>query len=222
MGVEKTVPRKAINKSTKTRLVFDEKKRKEFLTGFRRRKDERRQKWKEKVDNDLKKEIQKIKEQTRAKMEKSKGNKSNEIVPEIAHLIENNKGSSTTTEMDTASVTVTTFDNLSDLAAPWRKEETADNEEEEEDSSEEESEEEEEVPGMSMKPAAVEKVVIGTKEKKAINKAAVRELQKSKAFKAKERMRAKKQRNESKFKKKTLSKKDKHMRKIKGKEKIKI
>ena len=68
MGVEKTVPRKAINKSTKTRLVFDEKKRKEFLTGFRRRKDERRQKWKEKVDNDLKKEIQKIKEQTRAKV----------------------------------------------------------------------------------------------------------------------------------------------------------
>ena len=133
-------------------------------------------------------------------MEKSKGNKSNEIVPEIAHLIENNKGSSTTTEMDTASVTVTTFDNLSDLAAPWRKEETADNEEGE-DSSEEESEEEEEVPGMSMKPAAVEKVVIGTKEKKAINKAAVRELQKSKAFKAKERMRVKKQRNESKFKK---------------------
>jgi len=26
MGVDKTVPRKAINKSTKTRLVFDEKK----------------------------------------------------------------------------------------------------------------------------------------------------------------------------------------------------
>ena len=133
-------------------------------------------------------------------MEKSKGNKSNEIVPEIAHLIENNKGSSTTTEMDTASVTVTTFDNLSDLAAPWRKEETADNEEEE-DSSEEESEEEEEVPGMSMKPAAVEKVIIGSKEKKAINKAAGRELQKSKGFKTKERMRVKKQRNESKFKK---------------------
>merc|ERR1739844_90480 len=209
----------AINKSTKTRLVFDEKKRKDFLTGFRRREDERRQKWKDKVDNELKKEVQKIKEQTRAKIQKSKGNKSNEIVLEIAHLIENNKGSSTTTQMDTASVTVTTFDNLSDLAAPWRKEETEENEQEE-DSSEEESEEEE-VPGMSMKSATVEKVVIGTKEKKAINKAAVRELQKTKAFKAKEKMRAKKQRSESKFKekKKTLSKKDKHMRKIKGKAK---
>ena len=144
-------------------------------------------------------------------MERSKGNKSNEIVPEIAHLIENNKGSSTTTEMDTASVTVTTFDNLSDLAAPWRKEEEDNGAEE--DSSEEE---EEEVPGMSMKTAAVEKVVIGTKEKKAINKAAVRELQKSRAFKAKERIKAKKQRNESKFKKKTMSKKDKHLRKTKG------
>ena len=147
-------------------------------------------------------------------MERSKGNKSNEIVPEIAHLIESNKGSSTTTEMDTASVTVTTFDNLSDLAAPWRKEEEDNGAEE--DSSEEEEEEEEEVPGMSMKTATVEKVVIGTKEKKAINKAAVRELQKSRAFKAKERIKAKKQRNESKFKKKTMSKKDKHLRKTKG------
>ena len=54
---------------------------------------------------------------------------------------------------------------------------------------------------MSMKPAAVEKVIIGSKEKKAINKAAGRELQKSKGFKTKERMRVKKQRNESKFKK---------------------
>ena len=157
----------------------------------------------------------------RFQIQKSKGNKSNEIVPEIAHLIENNKGSSTTTQMDTASVTVTTFDNLSELAAPWRKEETEENEKEE-DSSDEESEEEEEVPGMSMKSASVEKVVIGTKEKKAINKAAVRELQQTKAFKAKEKMRAKKQRSESKFKekKKTLSKKDKHIRKIKGKEKV--
>ena len=68
MGVKKTVPRKAINKSTKTRIVFDEKKRKEFLTGFSKRKDERRQKWKDKVDKDLKKEIQKIKEKTKAKV----------------------------------------------------------------------------------------------------------------------------------------------------------
>lgn len=68
MGVEKTVPRKAINKKTKKSIVFDEKKRKEFLTGFKKRKDERRQKWKEKVERDLKNEIKKIKEETKSKV----------------------------------------------------------------------------------------------------------------------------------------------------------
>ena len=152
-------------------------------------------------------------------MEKSKGNRSNEIVPEIAHLIENNQGSSTTTEMDSASVTVTTFDNLADIAAPWRMKD--DNEEEEESDEEDHEEDEEELPGMSLKPASVEKVVIGSKERKAINRASIKELQTSKAFQAKERIKAKKQRNAARFKKKTLSKKAKYLRKIKGKEKSK-
>ena len=68
MGVEKTVPRKAINKKTKKSIVFDEKKRKDFLTGFKKRKDERRKKWNEKVERDLKKEIKKIKEETKSKV----------------------------------------------------------------------------------------------------------------------------------------------------------
>ena len=152
-------------------------------------------------------------------MEKSKGNRSNEIVPEIAHLIENNQGSSTTTEMDSASVTVTTFDNLADIAAPWRLKDN--NEEEEESDEEDQDEDEEELPGMSLKPASVEKVVIGSKERKAINRASIKELQTSKAFQAKERIKAKKQRNAARFKKKTLSKKAKYLRKIKGKEKSK-
>ena len=68
MSGTKSVPRKAINKSTKKRIVFDETKRKEFLTGFRRRKDERRKKWNEKIEKNLKEEIKRIKEQTRAKV----------------------------------------------------------------------------------------------------------------------------------------------------------
>ena len=68
MSETKSVPRRAINKSTKTRIVFDENKRKEFLTGFRKRKDERRKKWNEKVERNLKEEIKRIKEQTRAKV----------------------------------------------------------------------------------------------------------------------------------------------------------
>ena len=77
MGVEKTVPRKAINKKTKKSVVFDEKKRKEFLTGFKKRKDERRKKWNEKVERDLKKEIKKIREETRAKVSNNIGFQSN-------------------------------------------------------------------------------------------------------------------------------------------------
>ena len=68
MAVEKTQPRKAINKKTKTKLVFDESARKEFLTGFRKRKDARRKEWKEKVDRQLKNEIKKIKGENQAKV----------------------------------------------------------------------------------------------------------------------------------------------------------
>ena len=150
-------------------------------------------------------------------MEKSKGNKSNKIVPEIAHLIDSDLANSTVTELDSASVTVTTFDNLADIAAPWRQD--ADKSDSDEESNEDDSEEEktEEVPGMSLKQSNTEKIVIGSKEKKNINRAAVKELQKSKAFKAKEKIKAKKQRNANKFKKRTLSKKEKHLRKIHGK-----
>merc|ERR1712029_942989 len=135
---EKKKPRRAINKSTKKAIVFDEKKRKEFLTGFRKRKDERRKKWNEKVERNLKEEIKRIKEQTRAKIERSKGNKSNVIVPEVAHLINSDLASTSTTEFDTASVTVTTLDNLSDIAAPWRVEQKKKEEEENDDDESEE------------------------------------------------------------------------------------
>merc|ERR1712087_113296 len=218
MGVEKTKPRKAINKKTKKSIVFDEKKRKEFLTGFKKRKDERRQKWKEKVERDLKNEIKKIKEETRSKMEKSAGNKSNQICPEIAHLINTEQANTTVKQIDNTSVTVTTFDSLEAATAPWKLNLHKEEESEDESEEEEEEEETEEVPGMSMKPSQpeTEKVVIGTKERKAINRAAVKKLQESKAFKTKERLRAKKQRNASRHMKKTMSKKAKHLKKIGG------
>ena len=217
MGVEKTVPRRPINKSTKKSIVFDEKKRKEFLTGFRKRKDERRKKWNEKVERDLKKEIKKIKEETKTKMAKSAGNKSNMICPEIAHLISSDLASTTTNQIDNTSVTVTTFDSLEEAAAPWRKNKATENENESE-GEEVEEEEEEELPGMSLKPLQpdTEKVVIGTKDKKAINRAAMKKLQESKAYKIKEKLKAKKQRNANRFKKKTMSKKTKHLKKIGG------
>ena len=49
-------------------VVFDERARKEFLTGFRKRKDERRKKAQEEIEKKLKDEIKKIKADTREKV----------------------------------------------------------------------------------------------------------------------------------------------------------
>ena len=49
-------------------MVFNEGARKEFLTGFRRRKDERRKKAQEEIETRLKEEIKKIKSETKDKV----------------------------------------------------------------------------------------------------------------------------------------------------------
>ena len=149
-------------------------------------------------------------------MEKSAGNRSNQICPEIAHLINTEQANTTVKQFENTSVTVTTFDSLEAATAPWKL--NLQQEEESEEESEEEEEKTEEVPGMSMKPSRpdTEKVVIGTTERKAINRAAVKKLQESKAFKTKERLKAKKQRNAGRHMKKTMSKKAKHLKKIGG------
>lgn len=51
--------KKAKNKATKTAVVFDAAARKEFLTGFRKRKNERRKKAQEQIVKDLKEEKKK-------------------------------------------------------------------------------------------------------------------------------------------------------------------
>jgi len=124
MGTDKTVPRRAINKKTKTKVVFDENARKEFLTGFRKRKDERRKQWKEKIDRQLKNEIKKIKNDTKSKLEKggmSKKNSSHHIVPEVAHLINSDAAQTMVKDIGGASVSITTLDSLKQAASPWHR-----------------------------------------------------------------------------------------------------
>ncbi len=60
--------KKQINRKNKLRIVFDENARKDFLTGFRRRKEERRQKAKEQIELNLKNEIKKIKSESQTKV----------------------------------------------------------------------------------------------------------------------------------------------------------
>ncbi len=47
------------NRSTKTSISFDPQKRRDFLTGFRRRKEERRKKAREQIHKDAKEEVKK-------------------------------------------------------------------------------------------------------------------------------------------------------------------
>jgi ribosomal RNA-processing protein 17 len=62
------VTKKQINRKNKLRVVFDENARKDFLTGFRKRKDERRKKAKEQIELNFKNEIKKIKSESRTKV----------------------------------------------------------------------------------------------------------------------------------------------------------
>jgi len=188
--------------------VFDENARKDFLTGFRKRKDERRKQWKEKIDRQLKNEIKKIKNDTKSKLEKggmSKKNSSHHIVPEVAHLINSNAAQTMVQEIGGASVSITTLDSLKKAATPWHDIVNPDGSSEDDDDEEAGEGEEEEVPGMSMKKKKEGQEVVpfkvGEKERKAINRLAVSQLHKSKAFKAKEALKAKKQRNASRWKK---------------------
>ena len=68
MGVEKVKQKNNKNRKNKTKIVFDESARRDYLTGFKKRKDERRKNWKEKVEKQLKDEIKKIKSETQAKV----------------------------------------------------------------------------------------------------------------------------------------------------------
>merc|ERR1712061_914083 len=72
----------------KTEIVFDEAKRRDFLTGFRKRKQERRQNAKDEYEKTLKEEIRLAKE--KAKKDVNEGNKSSshQVVPEIEHLLQ--------------------------------------------------------------------------------------------------------------------------------------
>ena len=53
--------KKRVNKATKTAVVFDADARKDFLTGFRKRKNARRVAAKQQMERELKEEIKKAK-----------------------------------------------------------------------------------------------------------------------------------------------------------------
>ena len=76
------------NKGKKTTITFSEASRKDFLTGFRKRKNERRKKAKEQLEKEYKEEVRKAKQKARDDVVNAKSTgASHQILPEIEHLI---------------------------------------------------------------------------------------------------------------------------------------
>ena len=76
------------NKSNKTSVVFNEASRKDFLTGFRKRKNERRKKAKDQLEKEYKEEVRRAKQKARDDVIHSKATgASHQILPEVEHLI---------------------------------------------------------------------------------------------------------------------------------------
>ena len=81
-----------INKRNKTSIVFNEASRKEFLTGFRKRKNERRKRANDQLEKEYKNEVRKAKIKAREDViGANTSGASSQIVPEIEHLVKGKK-----------------------------------------------------------------------------------------------------------------------------------
>jgi len=87
------------NKRNKTSIVFNEASRKEFLTGFRKRKNERRKRANDQLEKEYKNEVRKAKIKAREDVISAKtSGASSQIVPEIEHLLKGRSVSQSTIE----------------------------------------------------------------------------------------------------------------------------
>jgi len=86
-------------KRNKTSIVFNEASRKEFLTGFRKRKNERRKKANEQLQKEIKNEFRKAKLKAKEDVINARETgASHQIVPEIEHLIQGSRVAQSTVE----------------------------------------------------------------------------------------------------------------------------
>ncbi|XP_067672458.1 nucleolar protein 12-like [Haliotis asinina] len=103
MGFTKRKIKAPKNRKTKHFLVFDEKARAEYLTGFRKRKAERKKYYEEKVKKRMIDERKALRKQTREIMKKRMKQQQVFTVPEVEHLVD-------ATEFDLPNHTVTITD----------------------------------------------------------------------------------------------------------------
>ncbi|PSN34067.1 hypothetical protein C0J52_12821 [Blattella germanica] len=199
-------PRKRINRKTKLNLVFDPQARREFLTGFHKRKLQRKKKAQEELDQQLKEERKRLKQE--AKESYKRLVVSHRPIPELEDIISENY------ELENHSISITEL-SASDLAVKnnWIGVNKVHYEDEKTKVTEgEDGSVKEELPGME----------INSKKdiKKIVKKEATKQVQKSKVFKLKnklERQKNKKEARKVKNKRIKTQSKSKKQRKKKGK-----
>jgi len=185
-------PRKRVNRQTKLHLVFDPKARREFLTGFHKRKLHRQKRAQEELKQQLKEERKRLKHEARESFKKLVV--SQRPVPEVENLVSENY------ELENHSVSILEL-SASDLAEKnnWIGMNKVQCENEKSEQSEgKEYEEKDELPGMELK---TRKDV-----KRIIKRQATKQVQQSKAFKLKNKLERQKNKKES------LKKKKKHIK----------
>uniref|UniRef100_A0A1Y1LYC9 Nucleolar protein 12 n=1 Tax=Photinus pyralis TaxID=7054 RepID=A0A1Y1LYC9_PHOPY len=192
-----------VKKKNKVHLIFDETKRREFLTGFHKRKLERKKKAKEKFEKQLKEEKKRLKAEARESYKKLV--KSYAPIPEVEDLFAK--------EYDDSEVNV----KITEISAneltktnDWigANQPTYESDQEEADS-DAVDDDQELLPGMELdlKPSkresrdeAVE--ILSKKDiKKILKKKATKNVQKSKTFQKKGRMEQQKQKHETALRK---------------------
>lgn len=209
-------------KRRKITLVFDEKKRRDFLKGFRKRKLERKQKAQEKLKQQLKEERKRIKQGVQ---EYYKNLVSSRDIPEIQQLLSQHEYETEGHTISILELNVADLTENSTLIGENKGNVIAeDNEKEESDNNSECSEE---IVGMSLnekKKTTISKEIIGNKLirnekdlKKAIKKATLKQVKKSKAFQRKQKVERQKNKKESMRKQKRKEKVQKHSGKLKNK-----
>ncbi|XP_063229479.1 nucleolar protein 12 [Bacillus rossius redtenbacheri] len=177
--------KKRINRKTKLHLVFDENARREFLTGFHKRKLERKRAAQEQLEKQLKDERKRLKQEARESYKKLVV--SHKPIPELEEF--------ESKEYDLENHTVSILELSSNEMAKknnWiglnrvRYEEDKDDDD---DAGKDSDETEEDVPGMELK---CERDI-----KKILKKEATKKVKKSKVFQAKNKLERQKNKKKS-------------------------
>ncbi|CAL8102846.1 unnamed protein product [Orchesella dallaii] len=124
---QKKGPKKRFRKN-KLKLTFDIEERKKFLLGFRKRKQERKEKYIEKLERDLVKEKKRIRQQTERATKKLSN--SHAVLPEVQSIIDNMPERTETYDLGKTLVSITSLDDQIHRNFPIKKEEASDSEEE--------------------------------------------------------------------------------------------